>query len=183
MLKSSDGVEYSLPSVSGAVNVTEGGDVLNEIEETFDEVDVMIARMEVEDEIVTNAEELAAVSGVVSSEVEAAVDTTAKDAVEEPVGDESEITCITNTVGDVDEGPEELIEGGYFVWNAPHLMHGFTPGVIDLEEELREKDERRVRELAEHEKSEAEGSSTLPPVMEILQLNNETEPVLDDTRH
>ena len=26
------------------------------------------------------------------------------------------------------------------------------------------------------------GSSTLPPIMEILQLNNETGPVLDDTR-
>ena len=37
MLESSDGVEYSLPSVSGAMNVTEGGDVLNEIVEMFDE--------------------------------------------------------------------------------------------------------------------------------------------------
>ena len=72
MLKSSDGVEYSLPSLSGAVNVTDEGDVINEIEEMFAEIDVMIARIDVNDEIATNTEELATVSAVTSSEVEAA---------------------------------------------------------------------------------------------------------------
>jgi hypothetical protein len=155
-----DVMDDSLPLMSDAVNVN-------------DEIDAI-------DEIATDTEELVTVSVVASTEVEAVVDTTAKDVVEEPVGEKPENSCTTNTLGDVGEGLEELIEGGHLVWNEPHLMHGYTPGVIDLEEELREKEERRVRELAEHEKSEAEGSSTLPPIMEILQLNNETGPVLDD---
>ena len=42
----SDGVEYSLPLMSGAVNVTNEIDVINEIDEMFAETDVMIAGIE-----------------------------------------------------------------------------------------------------------------------------------------
>ena len=98
-------------------------------------------------------------------------------------GGEPEIIRIIYTHAGVSDDRETIIGGEgkdpeVFDCNTPHLRQGFTLEIVDVEED----DARGERNRVEHERTEAEKSSTLPALMEMLPENNGGEQEVDDCR-
>ena len=171
-LDSADGVGFTVSSVIGAVNATPE-EMIKEFDGDIVEAEALLDMLSGNEESGTTTAEGATDCEVAGSESEVANDIPAEEVMEE--GGEPEIIRIIDTHAGVSDDRETIFSGEgddleVFDYTASHLME-----IIDVEED----DTKRKEKCVELERIEAEASSILPALKDMLPENNGGEEVDD----